>query len=314
MKRISMALAATLAAVSLASAQSYRDSSGTIVPGFAPLVGCSANGACTAPVSSANPLPITGSLTANLGVYAPAAAGTPLSVSTSSSRVALPAGTTVVVYNTGSSAAYVAFGGSGVTAANTNDLIQPGSWAAFAPGSATYLAAITASGTTSLNVSGGSGLPAGAGGGGGSGGAVTISGTLPAFAATPTVNATQSGTWNIGAISTLPSLPTGSNAIGSVSVSGSSGTPTQTSVSVGTSSTSVLAASTATSFVKLCVPLGAGNGIWVRWDGGAATTAAPAEYLPPGQCDAWVKSTGFLPTTAINAIAPAAVSVSLIYN
>jgi len=36
-----------------------------------------------------------------------------------------------------------------------------------------------------------------------------ISGTLPAFASTPTVNAAQSGTWNVG-------LSTGSNAIGSI--------------------------------------------------------------------------------------------------
>jgi len=36
---------------------------------------------------------------------------------------------------------------------------------------------------------------------------------------TGTVAATQSGTWNIGSITTLPSLPAGSNAIGSVSVS-----------------------------------------------------------------------------------------------
>lgn len=36
---------------------------------------------------------------------------------------------------------------------------------------------------------------------------------------TGTVAATQSGTWNIGSITTLPSIPAGSNAIGSVSVS-----------------------------------------------------------------------------------------------
>jgi hypothetical protein len=40
-----------------------------------------------------------------------------------------------------------------------------------------------------------------------------ISGTLPAFASTPTVNAAQSGTWNVG-------LSTGSNAIGSITNTG----------------------------------------------------------------------------------------------
>lgn len=101
---------------------------------------------------------------------------------------------------------------------------------------------------------------------------------------------------------------------GAVTVNGNSGTPTQSSISVGTGSTTVLAASTATSFIKLCVALGAANGIWVRWDGAAATAATPAEYIPPGQCDSWVKSTGFLPTSQINAIGTAAVSASLIYN
>lgn len=99
-----------------------------------------------------------------------------------------------------------------------------------------------------------------------------------------------------------------------VALSGNSGTPTQSSISVATTSTTVLAASTATSFLKLCVALGSANGIWVRWDGAAATAAAPAEYIPPGQCDNWVKSSGFLPTSQINAISSSAVAASLIYN
>jgi hypothetical protein len=438
MKQIPIALAATLAAISLASAQTYMDSKGTVVPGVAPLVGCSAGGNCAGPVSATNPLPVSGSLSATLNGFQPGSAyATPLAASTTSSRVALPAGAVVVVYNTGASAAYVQLGGSSVAATNANDVVPAGGWMAFTVGANTYLAAITSSGTTSLNISGGSGLPTGVGGGSsgsiptgsagspnasvvsvqgvGGGSAVPVSGTFwqttqpvslasipaltagantigavtqasgpwsvnhtqlngaalgspttwgtaPTGAAVQGVNAdvlalpslptgantigavTQaSGPWSVnhtqlngaalgspttwgtaptGAavqgvnadVLALPSLPTGSNTIGAVSVNGNSGAPTQTSVSVATSSTTVLAASTATSFLKLCVALGAANGVWVRWDGATATLAAPAEYIPPGQCDAWVKSTGFLPTSQINAIASATVAVSLIYN
>ena len=85
---------------------------------------------------------------------------------------------------------------------------------------------------------------------------------------------------------------------GNVGVIGDSGTPTSTAVSVTNASTQIVAASAFANFGKLCVPLTATTGIWVRWDGVAATTAPPAEYIPPGQCDSWVESTGYLPTSA----------------
>ena len=96
--------------------------------------------------------------------------------------------------------------------------------------------------------------------------------------------------------------------------SGASGTPSQTAVSVGVTSTTVLAAAGATSFLKLCLAQSAANGIWVNWAGAAAVAAAPAEYMAPGQCDTWVKSSGYLPTSQLNAIASAAVSVTLIHD
>lgn len=103
------------------------------------------------------------------GTYA-----TPLSVSGTSANVALPAGATVVVYNTGSVAAFTKLGTSNaVTATTADDQIAPGGWMSFTVGSNTFLAAITASSTTALNISGGTGLATGAGGGasgGGSGG------------------------------------------------------------------------------------------------------------------------------------------------
>ena len=96
--------------------------------------------------------------------------------------------------------------------------------------------------------------------------------------------------------------------------SGASGTPSQTAVSVGITSTQLLAAAEATSFYKIAVPQSAANGIWVRWDGGTATLAPPSEYLGPGEKAVWIKSTGYLPTPQINAIASAAVSVTKIHD
>ena len=183
MKRIALALAISLAAISLASAQTYHDSAGTTLPGVVPLVGCSAAGNCSGPLSATNPLPVTGSLSATLSGFQPGAAyATPLAVSTSSSRVALPSGTTVIVYNTGATAAYVQLGGSSVAANTANDVIPAGGWSAFGVGSNAYLAALTSSGTTTLNVSGGSGLPTGGGGGTvAQGSAASASGAWPVY-------------------------------------------------------------------------------------------------------------------------------------
>ena len=115
--------AAALALVALAfcapaAAQSYRDQGGTLVPGVVPLIGCQPNtGNCSAPVSSSNPLPVSGSLSASLSGFQPTPAyATPLSVSTTSARVALPGGTVVVAYNVGSNAAYCTLGNSSVAA------------------------------------------------------------------------------------------------------------------------------------------------------------------------------------------------------
>ena len=44
--------------------------------------------------------------------------------------------------------------------------------------------------------------------------------SLTSTTITGTVAATQSGTWNVGSITTLPALPTGANTIGSVNVNG----------------------------------------------------------------------------------------------
>jgi hypothetical protein len=222
---------------------------------------------------------VSGTFSATLSGFQPTPSYSQLSVSSASNSVALPNGNTVVVYNIGSSDAYVTLGGSGVAATLADDVVKAGGWMAFGVGSNGYLAAITASGSTSLNISGGSGLASGSAGsassgGGGTvaqgsagsagsawymqpgtgavfpvsaanlplpGGAATsalqssivaalgapfqaggsiantsfgISGTLPAFASTPTVNV---GTMPSVAIASLPALPAGSATIGAIS-------------------------------------------------------------------------------------------------
>jgi hypothetical protein len=169
MKKLVLAAAAAVFGCA-AQAQTYHDSGSTVVPAVVPLAGCSSSGNCAGPVSTTNPLPVSGSFSASLSGFQPTPAYATLAVSTTSSRVALPAGTVVVVYNTGSNPAYVSLGGSSATATASGDVIQPSSWMAFTVGSNTYLAAIETAGSTALNISGGSGLPTGAGGGGGGGG------------------------------------------------------------------------------------------------------------------------------------------------
>ena len=165
-------VAALMLATSMSFAQTYHDLSGTIVPGVVPLIGCGSGVNCTAPVSSSNPLPISGSFSASLSGFAPGAAYAALAAGASSARVALPAGTVVVVYNMGANPACVLLGNSSVAATSSganctnDDFIPANGWYALTVGSNTYLAAIdTSAGTTSLELSGGAGLPTGAGGG-----------------------------------------------------------------------------------------------------------------------------------------------------
>ena len=93
-----------------ACAQTYQDSGGTYVPGVVPIqpgVG---------PLfTNTNPGKISGNFTANLTGFQPTPAYSQLSVGPTSSRVALPSGLVVIVYNTGANAAFVTLGNSTVT-------------------------------------------------------------------------------------------------------------------------------------------------------------------------------------------------------
>ena len=167
MKRILLGAAATAALLIdvPARAQTYQDSGGTYVRGVVPIT------PGVGPLfTNSNPGKISGTFSASLGGFQPTPAYAQLSVGATSSRVALPSGSVVIVYNTGGNAAYVTLGNSSVTATVGSDVIPAGGWMAFTVGPNTNLAAIETAGTTSLNISGGQGLPTGASGGGGGGG------------------------------------------------------------------------------------------------------------------------------------------------
>jgi len=113
------------------------------------------------------------SATVSISPFAPTPSyATPLSVSTVSSRVSLPTGTTITAYNAGNNAAYCTIGDSSVTATASMDQIAPGGFMSFLAGSNADIACITKTSTTTVNVSGGTGQPSGSGGGGGAGGSV----------------------------------------------------------------------------------------------------------------------------------------------
>ncbi|MGB7976092.1 MAG: hypothetical protein WCF81_17495 [Roseiarcus sp.] len=197
-----------------AGAQTYQDSGGTYVPGVVPIqpgVG---------PLfTTSNPGKISGTFSATLSGFQPTPAYAQLSVGATSSRMALPSGSVVIVYNTGSNAAFVTLGGSTVTASVGNDVIPAGGWMAFTVGTNTFLAAIETAGTTMLNLSGGAGLPTGAGGGGGGGGGGSNA-SVGAIGSPAPGSATYSGVLvpggnMVGASgSTWGSAPTGLNVLG----------------------------------------------------------------------------------------------------
>lgn len=87
-----------------------------------------------------------------------------LSASTVTSNVALGStGPTVVVSNGGAVTAYVALGGSTVTATTSSIPVLPGYSIVLQAGTATYLAGITGSSTAALTITTGTGIPAGTG-------------------------------------------------------------------------------------------------------------------------------------------------------
>jgi hypothetical protein len=99
--------------------------------------------------------------------WSPNGSSAGLSVTTTTSNVALPTGSNIIITNIGSNVAYVALGTSNsITATTSNIPIPPNyGWVQLAVGSNTYIAGISTGGTTTLNIQGGSGLASGVAGG-----------------------------------------------------------------------------------------------------------------------------------------------------
>jgi hypothetical protein len=304
MNRILAALAAlalVMAPVASARADSFYTPSGSLVQGVVPMVLC-ANGSSTCvPVSSSNPMPISGSFSATLGGFQPTPSYSTLTVANgSSSRVAIPSGTVDIVYNTGSTAVSVLFGSSSVTATATNDIIQPNSWMAFTvPSGAADLAAWGLGGTSALVISGGSGLPTGAGGGsaGGGGGSNASVGSNAATAPTSTTQiGSVDGSGNLQPASAAHPLPvtaaadqTFSSTGGPISVADTGLTPT-----VGANNTVILTGTvTPNSYLTFTGFSGAQTG-WLQCTGSySAANVFGIETSGPDGGTTWTRQASF---------------------
>lgn len=103
-----------------------------------------------------------------------------------------------------------------------------------------------------------------------SGGRVHVDGSGVTQPVSGTVAATQSGTWNIGSITTLPALPTGSNTIGNIGTIATSVTPGTAAANLGKAEDAA-----------------AGNGdtgvvpFLQRQDTPASTASATNDYITP---------------------------------
>lgn len=167
--------------------------------------GTTASGALTTcPVGSgataACPLPVSGTFSAAIAGFHPVAGATAnlASVTTASSDVALPAGADIVVTNTGAADVQFRITTGAGTAVTTDQTLKSGAATGLHLSGETHISAITKTGSSSLNIQGGSGLASGYGGGGSSSGSstVAIDQTTPGTTNgvyvnnTPSVNAT----------------------------------------------------------------------------------------------------------------------------
>ncbi len=100
---------------------------------------------------------------------------------------------------------------------------------------------------------------------------------------------------------------------GGVTLVPTTGTPTEITVTCGVTTTALLAAAAATNFILVKVPSGGGT-IWYNAAGVAAVAAPPSIDLTGGQSQVWSAATGYLPSSALNCIAPVAQAVTLVYK
>ena len=150
-----------------------------VTPGYLTTSGCPSTTPCFIPWNATTPMPVSGTFSATLSGFRPTTTGTPISVTTGGVTRSLPAGSQVVATNVGTTnGAYCKLGASATT---SDQYIAPnGGWFGFAISGDTQLTCITGTSTTTVNMTGGTGLPTGTGGGGGSGGGGSVTqGTTP---------------------------------------------------------------------------------------------------------------------------------------
>src|ERR1700748_547857 len=142
-------------------------------------------------ISSAHPLPISGSFTANLGGFHTAVTQTPITATTAGvSSTAFTAAQAVLLSNTGTT--NTAYCAPGTTATTNSTPVPPGQSVEIQTTTETQVTCATSTGTTTVNVQVGSGLAtgwggSGSGGGGGGGGAVFGPTAVGTAAANPPV-------------------------------------------------------------------------------------------------------------------------------
>lgn len=140
---------------------------------------------------------------------------------------------------------------------------------------------------------------------------VTLGSALPAGSAV--IGAvTQSGTWNVGSITTLPALPTGANTIGAVTQASGPWTTVErgatiasTSASVTTTSGQIVASSSSRRTIVLT-----NLGTDYVWIGASGVTDNQGIRLAPGQALAIDRS----PTAAVHAKAASGTQTVAIFT
>lgn len=140
---------------------------------------------------------------------------------------------------------------------------------------------------------------------------VTLGSALPAGSAV--IGAvTQSGTWNVGSITTLPALPTGSNTIGAVTQASGPWTTVERGATIASTSASVtttsgqIVASSATRRTIVLTNLGT-DYVWI---GASGVTDNQGIRLAPGQALAIDRS----PTAAVHAKAASGTQTVAIFT
>lgn len=190
-----------------------------------------------------SPVPVAVDAGGNVGVnclsgcsgpaqFTPTGSAT-LAVTTSSARVALPSASgTALLQNVGASDLTFRLGDSTVAAATTDYYLPVGGKIVIATGTNTYVAGVTASGSSTLSITTGTGVPVIAGGGGSSG----TSGTGLATAANQTAVQSSPGT-DASAANAVQGITGGEPVAISINQSGAPGTNNGVVINDGASGT-----------------------------------------------------------------------------